>query len=331
MTARPSDKSREHRHPASGGIDQRAQQIDPAGHHRLDLNASAKGTMKQPGRVEARDEDRSGTMTTIAPSARRELRTGRTMPLIGLGTWGMGEDVARVVDDALRADYAMIDTARDYGSQPGIGDALRGAAARRDQVYVVTKIEEADNPREAVENDLKVLRLDHADLTLIHRPPPNGVGERLWEGLAAIRDEGLVRDIGVSNYSVAQIDKLIEATGEVPAVNQIEWSPFGHSSALQAHHQTLGILIMAYSPLTRGQRLNDPVLRDIAATKNRSPAQVLLRWNLQRGTVPIPKSSSADHVVENFALFDFFLSGDDMERLDELNEGWSALGGLSYA
>jgi 2,5-diketo-D-gluconate reductase A len=252
------------------------------------------------------------------------------MPLMGLGTWQLTNDTAECVSGAIEAGYRMIDTAMDYGSQGGIGEALREGRLPREELFVVTKIEETDEPVAGVVRDLGEMGLGYADLTLIHRPPEDGVGEALWEGLMRARDEGLVRDIGVSNYSAAQIDRLAEATGEAPAVNQVEWTPFGHDDALLDHHSRAGIVLIAYSPLTRGERLEDAMLAEIARRVHRTPAQVLLRWSLQKSAVPIPKANRMDHCRENLDLFDFALEPQDMARLDALNTHWSALGALPY-
>jgi 2,5-diketo-D-gluconate reductase A len=189
----------------------------------------------------------------------------------------------------------------------------------------VTKIEEDDNAYEATKKDLSELQLGYADLMLIHRPPDRGVGEDLWKGLIQARDEGLARDIGVSNYSIEQIQELINKTGEVPAVNQIEWTPFGHSMDMLGYCQENGIIIQAYSPLTRGERLDDPTLLEIAHLHDKTVGQVLIRWNLQHDVVPIIKANSVDHLAQNIDVFDFELSDEDMDALDNLNEDYSAL------
>lgn len=258
------------------------------------------------------------------------LRTGRRMPVLGLGTWQLTEDTDGTVEAALDLGFRMIDTSGDYGTQPGIGKAIRRAGIRRDDFYLVTKVEETDNAFEATKRDLDELGLDHADLMLIHRPPDNGAGARLWEGLLRARQEGLTRDVGVSNYTTELIDALIEATGEVPVVNQIEWSPFGHGGAMRRYADSHEMVIQAYSPLTHGNRLDDAALNGIADRYGRSPAQVMIRWNLQRGTVPLPKANSPDHLEENIEVFDFEISEADLARLDRLNERYSALGTLPY-
>lgn len=252
------------------------------------------------------------------------------IPVLGLGTWKLTRDTAEVVRKAIECGYRMIDTASDYGSQTGIGEAIPRCGIDRSDLFVTTKIEEDDDAYQAVRRDLGELEIQYADLTLIHRPPDSGAGERLWNGLVRARTEGLVRDIGVSNYSAELIDELIDQTGEVPAVHQVEWSPFGHSDALKNHHEEHGIQLQAYSPLTRGERLDDPRLREIAGAHDRSPAQVLIRWNLQEGVIPLPKANSEDHFRENIDVFSFTLSGAEVERLNGMNEQYSALGTLPY-
>ena len=279
-----------------------------------------------PGRVEV-GKGKDGEMDR---TTRISLRSGHRMPILGLGTWKLTNDTAEAVEGALEAGYRMIDTAVDYGSQSGIGAALRVGRPPREEVFLVTKIEETDAPVDGVLRDLSEMGLPYADLTLIHRPPEDGVGEQLWDGLIRAREEGLVRDIGVSNYGAAQIDRLAEATGEIPAVNQVEWTPFGHDDALLDHHVRNGIVLMAYSPLTRGERLEDVTLMEIGRRHGKTPAQVMIRWNLQKGTVPIPKANRADHCRENLDVFNFELDPDEMARLDRLNDHWSALGALPY-
>jgi 2,5-diketo-D-gluconate reductase A len=184
----------------------------------------------------------------LDPTTDLELLTGNMMPCMGLGTWQLTQDTRGAVGAALDLGYRLIDTSGDYGTQPGIGEAIRRSGAARDSIYLITKVEETGNAYEATRHNLAELQLDFADLVLIHRPPPNGAGETLWRGLMRAREDGLARDIGVSNYSVDLIEALVDATGETPAVNQIEWSPFGHSDRMLDHAKTNGIVIQAYSP-----------------------------------------------------------------------------------
>jgi diketogulonate reductase-like aldo/keto reductase len=259
------------------------------------------------------------------------LRTGRSTPVLGLGTWQLNDDTAGTVEEALRLGYRMIDTSGDYGTQPGIGEALRRANLDRDEIFLVTKVEEDEDAYEATRRNLDELGLEHADLMLIHRPPRTGAGRELWEGLIRARDEGLARDIGVSNYTTEQMDELIRTTGETPAVNQIEWSPFGWSREMLDYCGQHGIVVQAYSPLTRTRRLDNERLRSVAARHGRTPAQVLLRWSVQRGAVPLPKANRRDHLVENLEALEFELSTADLDVLNSLNERYSSLGSLPYA
>lgn len=254
------------------------------------------------------------------------MRTGRSMPVIGLGTWQLTRDTAGTVQAALEGGYRMIDTSGDYGTQPGIAEALRRVDVDRREVYLVTKVEEDEDAHQATRDRLGELGVDDVDLVLIHRPPAEGVGVELWRGLQRARDDGLTIDIGVSNYSIDEIEALADASGEMPAVNQIEWTPFGWSRPMLDYCEENGVVIQAYSPLTRGGRLDDRVLNEVARGYGRTPAQVLLRWNLQLGTVPLPKANDHGHLRENLQIFDFELDGDAMHRLEEQNEDYSALG-----
>lgn len=258
------------------------------------------------------------------------LRSGNRMPVIGLGTWQLKKETARAVENAMALGFHMIDTSGDYGTHGGIAKAMAHSGIRRDGVYVVTKVEETDDAYAATKRDLQELHLGYADLMLIHRPPEEGAGKELWQGLMRARDDGLTRDIGVSNYSSALIDELIEETGEVPAVNQIEWSPFGHSLEMLDYCREKDIVIQAYSPLTHAKRLDDRTLKAIGAKYGKTPAQVLIRWNLQLGTVPLPKANRKAHQEEDIDVFDFDLTDEDMETIERLNEHYSALGSLGY-
>ena len=252
------------------------------------------------------------------------------MPALGFGTWQLKHQTSEIVFQALQSGYRMIDTSGDYHTQRGIGSALRSGGISRDEVFVVTKVEDTDDAYEATRRNLAELKLDHADLVLIHRPPERGVGEVLWQELRRAKRDRLTRDIGVSNYSIEQIEELVYRTGELPVVNQIEWTPFGHSPRMLDFCHDNGIVLMAWSPLTRAQRLNDSRLAAMAARYGRTPAQLLIRWNLQQGVVPLPKANHVQHLRDNLHVFDFEIAQPDMARLRAMNEHYSALGSLEY-
>lgn len=258
------------------------------------------------------------------------LRTGNKMPVFGLGTWQLTEDTDGSVLYALELGYRLIDTSSDYKTQPGIGEAIKNSKISRQSIYVTTKVEETDDAYKRTKSNLQELGLDYVDLILIHRPPPIGADEDLWEGLIRAKKEGLIRDIGVSNYSTDLINKLIETSSEVPTVNQIEWSPFGYSKQMLQYCNDKKIIIQAYSPLTRATRLDDETLGQLADKYHKTPAQILIRWNLQLGTVPIPKANQRKHLEENINVFDFEINDEDMQILNNLNEGYSSLGSLPY-
>ena len=264
------------------------------------------------------------------PSSTVSLYTGNKMPVIGLGTWQLTRETAETLAEALKLGFRMIDTSGDYGTQRGVGEAIKMCDLNRNDLFISTKVEEDDNAYKASHQNLKELDLSYVELMLVHRPPKTGNGEDLWEGLRRAKRESLALDIGVSNYSIQKMKALYTASGEMPAVNQIEWSPFGHSPEMLEFCRENQIVIMAYSPLTRGKKLGDEALVEIAERCGKTPAQVIIRWNLQHGVVPIVKANDMDHVRENLDVFDFELSDDDMATLNGLNEGFSSLGSLPY-
>jgi diketogulonate reductase-like aldo/keto reductase len=269
---------------------------------------------------------------TLTMKSTIELRSGRSMPVLGLGTWQLTRDTPGTVAEALRLGYRLIDTSGDYGTQAAVGEAIRGGGIARTEIYFQTKVEEDEDAYAAVGRNLEEAGLDYADMILIHRPPRRGAGTTLWKDLLRARNERLALDVGVSNYSIEQMEELADATGELPAVNQIEWTPFGWSREMVQHCRERRIVIQAYSPLTRTERLRDTRLTEIAAAHRKTPAQVLLRWNLQLGIVPLPKANRHEHLVENADVFDFELAEAELEEIGALNEHYSSLGSsLAYA
>ena len=258
------------------------------------------------------------------------LPSGNRMPLLGLGTWHLTFHTVETVCNALEAGFRMIDTAADYHTQRGIGDAIKTCGFERDAIFVITKVEPDEDGYAAVRRNLAQLKLNYVDLALIHRPPSNGAGELCWQGLRRAKREGLVHDIGVSSYSIDSIEDLVYRTGEMPAVNQVEWSPFGHSPRMLDFCRDNDIVIQAWSPLTRASRLNDDKVAAMAARYGKTPAQLLIRWNLQLGVAPLPKANHVQHQRENLNVFDFEILPADMAKLGALNEHYSSLKSLQY-
>jgi 2,5-diketo-D-gluconate reductase A len=247
------------------------------------------------------------------------LRGEVPMPLVGFGTWQLhGRRAYDATKYALEVGYRHIDTATMYGNEAEIGRAVRDSGIDRRDVFITTKLPSrgAGRERETIEASLRALGTDYVDLWLIHWPP-GGSAPGTWRQFLAARDEGLARAVGVSNYSVGQLDELIEATGEAPAVNQIPWNPTRHDSRELGGNRERGVVVEGYSPL-KGANLRDPVLAEIASRHGVTPAQVVLRWHLEHGIVVIPKSGNRDRIAANFDLSGFRLSGDEVLRIDGL-------------
>lgn len=248
------------------------------------------------------------------------LRGGVALPLVGFGTWRLrGGPAYEAVRYALEVGYRHIDTATMYGNEAEVGRAVRDSGIPREEIVVTTKLLPSDAGRErrALTASLTALGLDYLDLWLIHWPPPRRAGLDSWRQFQAARDEGLVRAIGVSNYSLDQLDLLIAESGEAPAVNQIPWSPGEHSPILLAGHRERRVVLEGYSPLA-GTRLDHPVLVDIARAHRVTPAQVVLRWHLEHGIPVIPKSGKKERIASNFDLTGFSLTDEEVARIDGL-------------
>lgn len=245
---------------------------------------------------------------------------GADIPLLGLGTWqSEGDDAQRAVEHALTVGYRHIDTATAYGNQAQVGRGLAASGVARGEVFLTTKLppDHAGRERQTLETSLTDLGVDQLDLWLVHWPPHKQATPSTWAQFIALRDEGLVRAIGVSNYSIAQIDELMEVTGEAPAINQIPWSPSDHDAALVAAHAERGVALEGYSPFKR-TNLEDPTLTEIAQAHDASAAQVVLRWHIEHGVVVIPKSTSPERIDHNLAALNFTLTDDEVARIDGL-------------
>jgi len=256
---------------------------------------------------------------TAAPVPALALR-GADIPLLGLGTWRAdGDGAALATATALELGYRHIDTATAYGNEAQVGRGLRSSGVPRDEVFLTTKLppDRAGRERETLEQSLTDLGTDHVDLWLVHWPPNAQATPATWQRFIELRDEGLVRAIGVSNYSVAQIDELIAATGEAPAINQVPWSPTDYDAQLVADHAVRDVELEGYSPLRRTD-LSHPTLVDVAATHGVSPAQVVLRWHLDHRVVVIPKSVHRDRIAANLDILGFALTAAEVVRIDEI-------------
>lgn len=257
------------------------------------------------------------------------LNNGVAIPQLGLGVFQVPpEDTRRVVADALEAGYRSIDTATRYDNEAGVGAALAASGLPRDDVFVTTKLANPDQGYEsghaAFDASLAALALDRVDLYLIHWPcPARGEALNSWRAMEEILASGRARAIGVSNFLPHHLDALLEAANVVPAVNQVELHPYLQQRELRAANAQHGIATEAYSPLGQTAVLDDPVIARIAQEHGRTPAQVVLRWHVQLGTIVIPKTVNRDRMASNLAVFDFELTGDDMAAIEGLDRGQS--------
>lgn len=255
------------------------------------------------------------------------LRGGQAIPQLGLGTFKIPPaDTADIVTRALLAGYRHIDTAAAYGNEAGVGQAIHAAGLDRSEVFVTTKLWNGDHGRQAARNALQAslqrLEMSYVDLYLIHWPVP--AADRYvetWQTLLELQSEGLIRTAGVSNFLPEHLDRLVDATGVAPAVNQIELHPYLQQAALRRHNDGLGIVTEAWSPLGQGQALRNPVVAELADVYGRTPGQIVLRWHVQLGNVVIPKTVTPARIAENADLFSFHLSAAEMLRLGDLETG----------
>jgi diketogulonate reductase-like aldo/keto reductase len=248
-----------------------------------------------------------------------KLNNGIDMPIFGLGVWQMseGEETEQSVLWALEAGYRLIDTARVYGNESSVGNAVRKSRIPREEIFVTTKLWPTDffKVKAAFQKSLDKLGLGYIDLYLIHWPIPL-MKSSIWKHVEKIYVEGLVHSIGVSNYNVTQLEALLSTANTAPAVNQVQFHPFSYKKELLDFCKSKNIVLQGYSPLARGKRINDPIITDMARKYNKTPAQVMIRWSLQKGVVPIPKSSHRNRIIENANVFDFQLGDNDMKLLD---------------
>jgi 2,5-diketo-D-gluconate reductase A len=258
-----------------------------------------------------------------------ELNDGVRIPQLGFGVFQIKPDeTAAAVKRALDIGYRHIDTAEMYGNEREVGQGIRDAGLDRAEVFVTSKLNngchEPDDARRAFDKTLEALGSDYVDLFLIHWPLPTLYGGDFvstWKVLEEFSREGRARSVGVSNFQTAHLERLAAETGTVPSVNQIEVHPYFTNEQVRGYGRDHGIVTEAWSPIAQGKVLGDPVINRIADARGKSPAQVVLRWHVQRGDIVFPKSVTPERIRENFELFDFELDGSDMDAITALDKG----------
>jgi diketogulonate reductase-like aldo/keto reductase len=254
-----------------------------------------------------------------------KLNNNVQMPVLGLGVYQTppGRVTQDAVKFALKVGYRHVDTARIYGNEADVGQAVHRSGITREDLFVTTKLWNSDQGYDstlrACEASLKRLGLDYLDLYLIHFPVPETRKES-WKAMKMLLGKGKCRAIGVSNFTIPHLEELLEEHEVTPAVNQVEFHPFLYQKELLEYCQRKGIHVEAYSPLARGERFKHPRITALATKYSKTPAQLMMRWGLQHGLVVIPKSTREERIRENSQVFDFEISADDMRSLDSLNE-----------
>jgi methylglyoxal/glyoxal reductase len=259
-----------------------------------------------------------------------KLRNGIEMPRLGLGVWKIADEkVSEVVKWALEAGYRHVDTAQAYKNEEGVGRGIREGGGDRCKIFVTSKLLVFNYfmAEKAFEESLQKLKMDYIDLFLLHRPFWGW--KNAWKVLEKFYKEGKIKAIGVSNFGIKELVDLKKMGGEMPLVNQIELSPFLNRQKTVQFCQNEGIVVEAYSPLTRGKRLDEPILADLASKYQKSVAQLMIRWGLQHDLVMLPKSENKSHIESNIEVFDFEIKEADMKKLDSLNENFTMLPGWS--
>lgn len=269
----------------------------------------------------------ASTSSTTVPAV--TLNDGRSIPQLGFGTYQIEPDqTAKAVATALEVGYRHIDTAQMYDNEKGVGEGIRASGLDRDDVFVTSKLGNGnhapDDARRSFDATLEALGTDHVDLFLVHWPLPtryDGDFVSTWKVLEELHADGRARSVGVSNFQVAHLERLARECELVPAVNQIEVHPYLGNDELRAYGREHGIVTEAWSPIAQGAVLDDPTVVEVAQAVGKSPAQVVLRWHLQRGDVVFPKSVTPDRVRENFDVLDVELDEEQMKRLTALDRG----------
>ena len=280
--------------------------------------------------MEVRGDERRSIMK-LSPIPKITLNDGNTIPQLGFGVFQIApRDTAQAVSKALEIGYRHIDTAEMYGNEKGVGEAIRASGLERGEVFVTSKLNNGfhrpDDARKAFSTTLSELGFDYLDLFLIHWPLPTLYGGDFvstWKMLEEFYRDGRARSIGVSNFQIEHLQPLAAETDLVPSVNQIEVHPYFTNEAVRAYGREHRITTEAWSPIAQGKVLGDPTITELAAKVGKTPAQVVLRWHIQRGDIVFPKSTTPSRMKENFDLFDFELERADISRISALNRGES--------
>jgi 2,5-diketo-D-gluconate reductase A len=249
-----------------------------------------------------------------------KLSTGAEIPALGLGVWQVpdGPECERAVAAALETGYRLIDTAQGYGNEASVGRAIRSSGIAREDIFLTTKFDpNRRDPRVEMEKSLELLDTDYVDLYLVHWP--QGGPTRAWPGMEAAYGAGHAKAIGVSNFSATELAEVTKASEVAPAANQFQFSPFEYRRALVEACTDAGVVPQGYSPLGTGEHLDNSVVKRIADDTGHTPAQILIRWSIQRGVSVIPKSSNPDRINQNFKVLDFTLDAAALEALDALD------------
>ncbi|OLE69413.1 glyoxal reductase [archaeon 13_1_20CM_2_51_12] len=264
-------------------------------------------------------------MANLSIQSTVKLNNNVQMPILGLGVYQTppGRVTQNSVKFALKLGYRHVDTARIYGNEADVGEAVRESGILREDLFVTTKLWNSDQGYDstlrAYEASLKRLGLDYVDLYLVHFPVPD-VRKESWRAMETLFKKGRCRAIGVSNFTIRHLEELTEESDVIPSVNQVEFHPFLYQKELLDYCQGKRIQVEAYSPLARGERFKQPRILSLAKKYSKTPAQLMIRWGIQHGVVVIPKSTREERIRENSQVFDFDISDDDMMSLDSLNE-----------